>query len=85
MLQNFQQSSMYRSYHNHIPSYLHDQPRSVIIHRRTNSSNILADNIHDIDSEMEYLRFKKLLEPSTGWILASEAQSKCLLALAKIG
>ena len=54
MLQNFQQSSMYRSYHSHIPYYLHDRPRSVIIHcldRRTNSSKILADKIHDIDSE----------------------------------
>ena len=54
LLQNFQQFSMYRSYHSHIPSYLHDRPRSVIIHcldRRTNSAKVLADNIHDIDSE----------------------------------
>ena len=32
LLHNFQQSSMYHSYHSHIPSYLHDRPRSVIIH-----------------------------------------------------
>ena len=45
---------MYHSYHSHIPSYLHDRPRSVILHcldRQTNSSKILANNIHDIDSE----------------------------------
>lgn len=43
---------MYCSYHSHIPSYLHNRSRSVIIHcldRRTNSAIILADNIHDID------------------------------------
>ena len=62
MLQNFQQSSMYRSYHSHIPSYLHDRPRSVIIHcldRRTNSSKFLADSIHDIDSEKGVFEVEK--------------------------
>ena len=53
---------MYRSYHSHIPSYLHDRPRSVIIHcldRRTNSAKILADNVHDIDSEKGVFEVEK--------------------------
>ena len=65
LLQNFQQSSLYRSYHSHIPSYLHDRPRSIIIHcldRRTNSAKILANNIHEIDGGKEYLKSKKHLE-----------------------
>ena len=52
--QNYRQSSMYRSYHSHIPSYLHDRPRSVIIYcldGQTNSSKILAHNVHDTDRE----------------------------------
>ena len=63
LLQNFQQSSMYRSYHSHILSYLHDQPRSVIMHcldRKTNSSISLADNIHDIDSEKGVFEVEKI-------------------------
>ena len=53
---------MYRSYHSHIPSYLHDRPRSIIIHcldRRTNSAKILADNIHDVDSEKGIFEIEK--------------------------
>ena len=54
-------SSRYRSYHSHIPSYLHDRPRSVIhcLDRRTNRSKILADNIHDIDSGNGVFEFEK--------------------------
>ena len=62
VLRNYQQSSMYRSYHSHIPSYLHDRPRSVIIHcldRQTNSSKILADNTRDIDSEKGVFEIEK--------------------------
>ena len=53
---------MYHSYHSHIPSYLHDQPRSVIIHcldRRTNSSKFLANSIHDINSEKGVFEVEK--------------------------
>ena len=45
---------MYRLYHSHSLSYLHDRPKSDTIHcldRQTNSSKILADNIHDVDSK----------------------------------
>ena len=44
---------MYRSYQSYIPSYLHDRPRSVIVHcldRKANSSKILSEQIHDIDN-----------------------------------
>ena len=62
LLQNFQQSSMYRSFHSHVPSYLHDRPRSVIIHcldRKTNSAKILAEHVHDIDSEKGVFEVEK--------------------------
>lgn len=54
MLQNYQQSSDYRPYHQHIPSYLHNRPRSIIIHcleRKTNCSKILATDISDVDAD----------------------------------
>lgn len=62
LLQNFQHSSMYRSYHSHIPSNLHDRPRSIIIHcldRQTNSAKILADNVHDVDCEKGIFEIEK--------------------------
>ena len=88
LLQNFQQSSLYRPYHSYIPSYLHDRPRSIIIHcldRRTNSAKIIAETYMILTVTKEYLRLKKHLEPSIGLILAKAAQKKCLLALVKIG
>ena len=54
LLQNYQQSSEYRPYHQHIPSYLHNRPRSTIIHcleRKTNSSKILSSQIIDVDAD----------------------------------
>ena len=54
LLQNYQQSSLYRSYKSFIPSYLHDRPRSVILHcldRRTNSAKFSAESVHDVDKE----------------------------------
>ena len=54
LLQNYQQSSLYRSYKTFIPPYLHDCPRSVILHcldRRTNSAKFSAESVHDIDKE----------------------------------
>ena len=88
LLQNFHQSSMYRSYHSHIPSYLHDRPRSVIIHclgRKTNSTKFFVEHVHDIDSKKVYLKLKKHLEANTGLSLAYAPWKKCLLALVKIG
>ena len=86
MQQNFQQSSMYRSYHSHIiPSYLHDRPKSVIIHcldRRTNSSKFLADNIHYVDSVFEVEKTSGSKHRVDFGISSSE---QMLLALANIG
>ena len=52
LLQNYQQSSMYRSYQSYIAPFLHNRPRSVILHclDRTNSSKILPQHVHDIDT-----------------------------------
>ena len=54
LLQNCQQSSFYRSYKSFTPSYLHDRPRSVILHcldRRTNSAKFSAESVHEMDEE----------------------------------
>ena len=61
-LENSQQSSMYPSYHSHVPSYLHNQPRSIIIHcldRQTNSVKISAESIH-VDCENGIFKIKNL-------------------------
>ena len=53
---------MYRSYQNHIPPFLHNRPRSVIIHcldRKTNSNKILPEHIHDIDFVMGIFEVEK--------------------------
>lgn len=63
LLQNYQQSSEYRPYHEHIPSYLHNRPRSIIIHcldRKTNSSKILATDINDVDTDQGIFEIVKL-------------------------
>ena len=39
LVKNYQQSSQYRSYKNFIPSYLHDRPRSVVLHCPTAQSS----------------------------------------------
>lgn len=62
LLQNYQQSSMYRSYQSHIPPFLHNRPRSVIIHcldRKTNSNKILPTHIHDIDTKVGIFEIEK--------------------------
>lgn len=62
LLQNYKQSSTYRPYHSHIPSFLHNRPRSVIIHcldRKTNSNKILPEHIHDIDFAMGVFEVEK--------------------------
>ena len=62
LLQNSQQSLMYCSYHSHIPSYLHNWPRSIIIHcldRQTNSAKISAESIHDVDCENGIFEIEK--------------------------
>ena len=50
---NYQQSSQYRSYKSFVPTYLHDRPRSVILHcldRKSNSSKYQSDSIQDVDN-----------------------------------
>ena len=54
LFQNYQQSSNYRSYSSCIPSYLHDRPKSVILHsldRQTNSLKICKESIKLTDAD----------------------------------
>ena len=50
---NFEQSSCNRTYKNHIPVYLHNQPRNVILHcfdQKASSSKLSTEDVEDIDS-----------------------------------
>ena len=50
---NFEQSSCNRTYKNHIPVYLHNRPRNVILHcldRKASSSKYSTEDIENIDS-----------------------------------
>ena len=54
LLQNYQQLSQYRQYKSCIPPYLHDRPRSVILHcleRRTSSTKFSAQSLQVIDND----------------------------------
>ena len=54
LFQNYKQSPQYRSYKEFVPSYLHNRPRSVILHcldRKTKSTKFSAHAIHDLDTE----------------------------------
>ena len=62
LVKNYQQSSQYRSYKSFIPSYLHDRPRSVVLHcldRKSNSTKFSAESIHDVDSEKGIFEVEK--------------------------
>ena len=62
LVKNYQQSSQYRSYKNFVPPYLHDRPRSVILHcldRKSNSSKFPAESIHDVDSKKGIFEVEK--------------------------
>lgn len=53
---------MYRLYQSHIPLYLHNRPRSVIVHcldRKTNSCKILPEQVHDIDTVVGVFEIEK--------------------------
>ena len=55
LVKNYQQSSEYRTYKSFIPTYLHNRPRSVILHcldRKSNSTKFSAEMIQDVDSKM---------------------------------
>ena len=50
---NFEQSSCNRTYNNHIPDYLHNRPRNVILHcldRKASGSKYSTEDVEDIDS-----------------------------------
>ena len=54
LLQTYQQLSQYRQYKSCIPPYLHDRPRSVILHcleRRTSSTKFSAQSLRVIDND----------------------------------
>ena len=54
LFQNYRQSPQYRTYKNFVPTYLHNRPRSVILHcldRKTRSVKFLAPAIQDINTE----------------------------------
>ena len=62
LVKNYQLLSQYRSYKSYIPSYLHDRPRSVILHcldRKSNSAKFSAESIHDVDSEKGIFEVEK--------------------------
>ena len=51
---NFEQSSCNRTYKNHIPVYLHNRPRNVILHcldRKASSSKFSKEDVEDIDTD----------------------------------
>ena len=48
LLQNYKTSSSYRSYNDIVPPYLHDRPRSVIVHCLERKSNSRKFNVEDI-------------------------------------
>ena len=50
---NFEQSSCNRTYKNHIPVYLHNRPRNVILHcldRKASSCKYSTEDVEDVDS-----------------------------------
>lgn len=58
---NFEQSSSNRAYNNHIPVYLHNRPRKVILHcldRKASSSKYSTGDVQDIDSSSGVFRIK---------------------------
>ena len=49
----FEQSSCNQTYKNHIPVYLHNRPRNVILHcldRKASSAKYSTDDVEDVDS-----------------------------------
>ncbi len=55
LLQNYQQLSQYRAYKGFVPTYLHDRPRSVIIHcldRKAKGERFPVHSVHEIDGAM---------------------------------
>lgn len=62
LVQNYKQSSTYRTYSNSIPIYLHNRPKSVILHcldRKANSTKILPESIHDVDIAIGIFELQK--------------------------
>ena len=53
LLQNYKTSSTYRSYNDIVPPYLHDFPRSVILHCLERKSNSRKFNVEDILTQDE--------------------------------
>ena len=54
LLQNYKQTSMYRTYNDFVPDYLRDRPRNIILHcldRMARSHKLTASNIIDNDQE----------------------------------
>lgn len=62
LFQNYQQLSHYRAYKDTVPSYLHDRPRSVILHclnRKAKGERIPAHYVHDVDGTVGVFEVEK--------------------------
>ena len=62
LFQNYQQLSQYRSYKDTVPSYLHDRPRSVILHclnRKAKGERIPAHYVHDVNETIGVFEVEK--------------------------
>ena len=54
LFQNYKQSSLYRSYKDFVPDYLHNKPHAVIRHcldRKSKGVKYAAHDVHDVDAE----------------------------------
>jgi len=62
LFQNYQQLSQYRAYKDFVPMYLHNRPRSVIMHcldRKAKGEKFPAHSVHDINGEAGIFEVEK--------------------------
>ena len=88
LFQNYKQSPQYRSYKEFVPSYLHNRPRSVILHcldRKTKSTKFSAHAIHDLDTENGIFEVEKSSDSKQVVNFGVKEQTACLPVHAKTG
>ena len=87
-MKNYQQSSQYRSYNSFTPSYLHDRPRSVVLHcldRKSNSTKFSAGPSMMLTVRRASLKLRRQANIDMRSTLERKQVKGCLHAHVKIG